>query len=192
MLRALVLAGLLTGCAGLDEPDRVLISDSATTVTNRATTEVYVDLLDFATATHLSGTPEAFTVGGTVTNPWNATTGTVTGSGGKVGDALDVHLDITVAGWDDELWNTQLTGTVSIDQHATFAGHDLPLGDGSDTITAHLQMTGSLAGTHDVSIVACRKLVANDPLYGYHGLVDGEPVSDHYEGNDPLCNVTSP
>jgi hypothetical protein len=51
-------------------------------------------------------------------------------------------------------------------------------------------MTESFDGTHDVKILACHRWLNDNPLYGYHGVVDGDPVSDHYEGNDPTCNVT--
>jgi hypothetical protein len=195
MLRILALASVLAGFAGcvdFDEPHRVLISDTATTVAEQATSAVYVDLLDFAAATHLSGTAESFIVSGTVKNPWNATTASVTGSGSKVGDVLDVHLAVAVAGWNDELWDTLVDGTVELDQHATYSDQDLPPGTADTEITAHLHMTSSLAGTHDIAIIACNRWIGDDPLYGYHGVVDGDPVSDHYEGNDPVCNVTSP
>ena len=183
MLRALGLASMFAGWAGLagcidvDESHRVLISDSATTVAGTAATEVYADLMNFPAATHLSGTPEAFTVSGDVKNPWDASSGTFTGSGSKIGDVLDVHLDITVTNWDDELWQTQLTGTVTFDQHATYGEHDLPPGTADSQISAHLHMTESFDGTHDVKILVCHRLMNDNPLYGYHGVVDGDPVS---------------
>jgi len=191
MLRALGIALALTGCAGLDEPHRVLISDSTTNVTDMAASEVYADLLDFSSAKFLTGTPEAFTIAGTVQNPWDSSTdSTFTGSGGKVGDTLDVHLDVAVTNWRDQLWETSLVGTIALDQHATYGDHDLPPGAADTQITAHLQMTDSFAGTHDVAIITCNRWVGEDPLYGYHGVVDGDPVSDHYEGNDPTCHST--
>lgn len=191
MLRALGIALVLAGCVDLDEPHRVLISGSTTDVTDVAASEVYGDLYDFSSAKYLTGTPDAFTVAGTVQNPWDSTTAsTFTGSGGKVGDTLDLHLDITVTNWRDQLWETNLVGTIAFDQHATYGEHDLPPGAADTQITAHLEMTDSFAGTHDIAILACNRWIGDNPLYGYHGVVDGAPVSDHYEGNDPVCNVT--
>jgi hypothetical protein len=191
MLRALAVSLVLAGCVDLDEPHRVLISDSATNVTDMAASEVYADLANFSTAKYLTGTPDAFAVSGAVHNPWDGSaTGSFTGSGGKVGDVLDLHLAITVAGWDDVLWSTQLDGTITFDQHADYSNPDLPPGTASTEIAAHLHMTQSFDGTHEIKIVVCNRWVGDNPLYGYHGVVDGDPVSDHYEGNDPACNVT--
>ncbi|HEY6039786.1 MAG TPA: hypothetical protein VIV58_36145 [Kofleriaceae bacterium] len=193
MLRVIVLAPLLAGCLDLDESHRVLISDSTTNVTDMATSEVYDDLYDFSTATHLAGTPDAFTVSGVVKNPWDDTGkayATMTGHGGKVGDTVDFHLEITATDWYDALWSTSLTGTISVDQHASYGGHLISPATVDTHIQAHLTMTRSFAGTHDVAIVACNRWVDDNPLYGYHGVVDGDPVSDHYEHNDPVCTVT--
>jgi hypothetical protein len=193
MHRALVLAALLAGCVDLDEPHRVLISDSATNVTDMATSEVYDDLYTFPTVLHLAGTPDAFTVSGIVKNPWSdveTTAGTMTGSGGRVGDVVDFHLEITLDDWYDDLWSTSLTGTITLDEHASYDGHLIEPATIDTQIEAHLQMTASFAGLHEVKILTCHRWSGDNPLYGYRGIVDGDPVSDHYDGNDPTCNVT--
>jgi len=188
MHRALVLAALLAGCVDFDEPHRVLISDAATNVTDGPLGRIYGDLAAPGGSVLVSGPLAGFTVAGTYPNPWNVgPDAAITGTGSFVANQLELHLTATVDGWTDQLWESVLTGTIQIDLRGTFAADPYILSSGDATLNAQLAMTGKLAGNHGVAIIQCYR---PGILYGYHGVVDGDPVSDHYEGNDPSCNVT--
>jgi hypothetical protein len=189
MLRTLVLAGLLAGCVDFDEPHRVLISDSATNVTDGPLGKIYGELAAPYAGGLVSGPLSDFAVAGTYPNPWGVgPDATLVGTGSLVEEQLELHLTATVDHWTDQLWESVVTGTIQIDLHGTFDPADpYILLSGDATLQAQLAMTGQLAGDHTVAIIQCYR---PGILYGYHGVVDGDPVSDHYEGNDPACNVT--
>jgi hypothetical protein len=191
MPRALVLAALLSsgaGCVDFDEPHRVLISDSATNVTDGPLGKIYGELAAPYTGGLVSGPLDDFAVAGTYPNPWGiGPDATVTGTGSLVDEQLELHLTATVDGWNDQLWESVLTGTIQIDLHGAFDADPYLLSTGDATLQAQLAMTGKLAGDHTVAIIQCYR---PGILYGYHGLVDGKDVSDAYEGNDAYCRIT--
>lgn len=192
MPRALVLAAILSsgaGCLDFDESHRVLISDSATNVTDGPLIKIYGELAAPFPGGLVSGSPASFAVAGTYPNPWAiGPDAALSGSGSLVGDQLELHLTATVDHWNDDLWESVLTGTIQIDLHGTFDFADpYILHAGDATLQAHLAMTGKLAGDHSVAIIQCYR---PGIVYGYHGVVDGKDVSDAYEGNDDYCRLT--
>lgn len=190
MPRALVLAAILSsGCVDFDEPHRVLISDSATNVTDGPLGKIYGELAAPYAGGLVSGPLDAFSVAGTYPNPWGVgPEAALTGTGSLVEGQLELHLTATVDQWTDQLWESVLTGTIQIDLHGTFDPADpYILRSGDATLQAQLAMTGKLAGDHTVAIIQCYR---PGIIYGYHGVVDGKDVSDAYEGNDAYCRVT--
>lgn len=188
MLRALVLAAILSGCVDFDEPHRVLISDSATNVTDGPLGKIYGELAA-PYGGLVSGPLADFAVAGTYPNPWGVGPDVaLTGTGSLVDDELELHLTATVDHWNDQLWESVLTGTIEIELHGTFDPADpYILHAGDATLQAQLAMTGKLAGDHSIAIIQCYR---PGIVYGYHGVVDGKDVSDAYEGNDAYCRVT--
>ena len=188
MTRSLLVLLALTGCVDFDEPHRVLISDSATNVTDGPLGKIYGELAAPYSGGLVSGPVTGFTISGTYPNPWGVgPDASLAGTGSLIDNQLELHLTATVDGWTDQLWNSVLTGPIQLDLHGTFAADPYILDSGDATLHAQLSMTGDLAGDHAIAIIQCYR---PGILYGYHGLVDGDPVSDHYEGNDPSCNVT--
>src|SRR3569623_213411 len=90
-------------------------------------------------------------------NPWGVgPDAALSGSGSLVGDQLDLHLTATVDQWNDDLWESVLTGTIQVDLHGTIDFADpYILHAGDATLQAHLAMPGKLAGDHSVAIIQC-------------------------------------
>src|SRR6185312_11902908 len=68
--RSLLVLLALTGCVDFDEPHRVLISDSATNVTDGPLGKIYGELAAPYSGGLVSGPVTGFTISGTYPNPW--------------------------------------------------------------------------------------------------------------------------